>query len=326
MKSSPVDRRTFLQSLGGALAAASLAGRPLYGASPSILPAASLNGGVPITFLEPADVLICGSTLFACQLALESARKGHRTVLVMDRVNPFFEGIACLRSWLPSDDAARFPEVVRAVLNPPTAEEKNGRVYFNASKAALEIEDQLTQAGVRFLYNATLAGGLGSGGSGGRLAGAVFGGKTGLFAIESQLIVDATPEATLARAAGAKFTPVQGTRRYHYGVDLAAPAAPRTVQYTASNGLSVKAEVHHYFASFEVSLESASAGPLAFAEDFDKIYAASLEMPWAGSEKRFRGADGFLSSGVDRLDAPNGKVPGFDNLFVFGPHGIAGNT
>ena len=166
----------------------------------------------------------------------------------------------------------------------------------------------------------------GSGGSGGRLAGAVFGGKTGLFAIESQLIVDATPEATLARAAGAKFTPVQGTRRYHYGVDLAAPAAPRTVQYTASNGLSVKAEVHHYFASFEVSLESASAGPLAFAEDFDKIYAASLEMPWAGSEKRFRGADGFLSSGVDRLDAPNGKVPGFDNLFVFGPHGIAGNT
>ncbi|NBV87761.1 MAG: FAD-dependent oxidoreductase, partial [Verrucomicrobia bacterium] len=318
MQSSPVDRRTFLQSLGGTLAAASLAGRPLYGASPSVAPARSSNGGVPITFLEPAEVLICGSTLFACQLALESARRGQRTTLVMDRVNPFFEGIACLRSWIPTDEAARFPEVVRAVLTPPTAEEKNGRLYFNASKAALEIEDQLTQAGVRFLYNASLAGGLGCGG---RLAGAVFGGKTGLFAIESRVIVDATLEATLARAAGAKFTPVQGPRRCHYVVDLASPVAPRSLQYTASNGLSVRADVHHYFASFDVSFESAPSGPLTFAEDFDKIYAASLEMPWAGSEKRFRGADGFLSSGVDRLDALNGSVPGFENLFVFGPHG-----
>ncbi len=320
---SNFDRRTFLQSVGGALAAATLPGRAIYGASEGFAGAAPGDGTTQIRFLEPTDVLICGSTLFACQLAMELALSGRRTLLVMDRVNPFFEGISCLRSWMPSAEADLFPAVVRGVLAEETSESKEGRTYFNASKAALEIEDRLVEAGVRFLYNASVAGALGSDG---RLCGAVFGGKTGLFAVEATWVVDATLEATLARACGARFKAVSGTRRLSYVADLAAPVSARSVSYTASNGARVAVDVHHYFADFSVELEVPATGPLAASLDFEQVYAAALEMPWSGPEKRFRGADGCLSSGIDRLECVDGVVEGFENLLVFGPMAVAGGS
>jgi glycine/D-amino acid oxidase-like deaminating enzyme len=322
MSSTPVGRRFFLQSVGGAFVASTLGRKSLYGGAESVVPAPATDGTALITFLEPAEVLICGSTLFACQLALDAAKRGKKTVLVMDRVNPFFEGIACLRPWLAPSDEPMFPPVVRGVLTPETSETKEGRIYFNASKAALEIEDQLTEAGVRFYYNASVAGALGHSGC---VAGVVFGGKTGLFAIESQAVVDATLEATVARASGVRSIPCEGPRRFHYAVDLASPAAPRTVSYTATNGASVSVDVHHYFATFDVTLNSDTRGPLALSEDFDKVYAASLEMPWHSAEKRFRGGDGFLTSSPDKMTLQNGAVQEFENLFVFGPKGVTNN-
>ena len=169
-----IKRRTFLGAMGGAVALSALPWRSLYGAAGDITPAPRPDGTVPITFWDPVDVLICGSTLFACQLAIQSAKTGGRTALVMDRVNPFYEGIACLRSWVDAADVANVPEAIRGVVeNSATCEVKEGKVYFNASKAALEIEDRLSEAGVRFFYNAAVAGALGHEG---RLAGVVFGG------------------------------------------------------------------------------------------------------------------------------------------------------
>ena len=315
--------------MGGAIAVAALHGRSLYGAAGSVQVVPTPDGAIDVSFLEGTDVLICGSTLFACQLAMDAAKKGLRTTIVMDRVNPFFEGISCLRPWLDSADAGVFPAVVRNVLTGVTAEEKGSRVYFNASKAALEIEDQLIEAGVRFYYNAAVAGALGSGG---RLLGVVFGGKTGFFAIEAGVIVDATLEATVARACGVPFVAVEGERRYHYVVDLAAPVAERVFSFAASNGARVRGEVHHYFASFDVVLSSNTSGPLCISKDFDQVYAAVLEAPWQGAEKRFRGADGFFASGVDRIADEwfDGHVGhervGVENLCVFGPRGIRGNA
>jgi hypothetical protein len=321
--SLPIKRRTFLHSVGALAALSALPNRSLYGGAADITLSPRIDGTVPITFGEPVEVLICGSTLFACQLAIDSARAGNRTALVMDRVNPFYEGIACLRSWIDAG-VADVPEVIRGVTsNPATKETKGGKTYFNPSKAALDIEDKLCEAGVRFYYNAAVAGALGHDG---KLGGVVFGGKTGLFAIEAQAVVDATADATVARAVGAKATPLSGPRRYHYVADLAKPAPARQLHYTATNGAQVKVDIHHYYACFDVVLDSRSTGPFAFADDYAQIYAASLECPWNGDEKRFRGADAYLGSGIDRLEAPDGRVVGFDNLLVFGPQGIAANV
>lgn len=318
-----IARRAFLQTVGGALTASSISiPQRLYGSFEGASLKPSTDGKVAVRFLEAADVLICGSTLFACQLALECARSGKKTALVMDRVNPFFEGITCLRSWISVEDAVVFPEVVRGVLAEATSETKDGRIYFNAFKASLEIEDRLSEAGVRFLYNASVAGALGRDGN---LSGCVFGGKTGLFAIESSVVVDATAESTVARAVGARADAKEGMRRYHYVVDLAAPVPPRSVQYQSTDGAKVSVEIHHYYAEFEVEFKSANQGPLALLQDFDRVYAAALQMDWKGSEKRFRGADGFLCGGVDGLRCANAQVDGISNLLVFGPAGISGN-
>jgi FAD dependent oxidoreductase len=88
----------------------------------------------------------------------------------------------------------------------------------------------------------------------------------------------------------------------------------------------VEVEAEHYFATFSVTFPSRSQGPLAAAADYERTYSASLECPWSGPEQRFRGADGFLWSGCDRLDlaAWRDRMP--VNLRVFGPHAMPGNT
>ena len=318
------SRRQFLQSVATTVALSALPARSLYGgAADTILPARR-DGTVPIAFREPVDLLICGSTLFACQLALDATRRGLRTLLVMERVNPYLEGVACLRSWVEPAEAADALELLRPTLgNAAVCESKGGRIYFNAMRAVLDIEDQLCAAGVRFLYNAAVAGAVGHEG---RLGGVVFGGKTGLFAVEARGIVDATLEATVARAAGARFVPAPGPRRYHYVAELGKPAPARQTRYRAGNGVQVSVDIHHYYAAFDLALESGATGALAQAEDFARIYAASLECPWAPAETRFRGADAFLTSGVDRLEPGADPAAGHDNLLVCGPHGIAGNT
>lgn len=155
----------------------------------------------------------------------------------------------------------------------------------------------------------------------------VFGGKTGLFAFEARAVVDATVDATVARAAGARFTPVAGPRRFNYIADLAKPVSARALTYRAANGVEARVAVHHYYAEFELTLDSRATGPFALADDYERIYAATLECPWQGAEKRFRGADGCLTSGWDRLElAGAGRAAGLDSLLVFGPHGVAGNV
>lgn len=320
--SSRLDRRRFLKIAGGTFLAASTA--RLYGSAAETPATLRTDGKTPISFLEPAEVLICGSTLFACDMALQSARAGKQTTLVMEKVNPFFEGISCLRSWIDADAVHHARPLLSNLLdNPLTISEKAGRIYFNAMRAALEIEDRLCEAGVRILYNAPVAGALGQSAT---LAGAVFGGKPGLFAIESPVLIDATPEATLARAAGGTFTPNSAPRKFHYIADLANTASPRKFAYTASSAIPVQVEIDHYFAHFSMVLEKPAAGPMAHAIDFEKVYAASLECPFEKGEARFRGADAFLSSGADKLQSTDGSVEGFSNLLVFGPHGVSGNS
>lgn len=320
---SSLPRRAFLQTLGAAATVAALPGRALYGASPETRPAPSPTGQVPVRFFEPVDVLICGSTLFACQLAIDAGRSGLRTALVMDRVNPYLEGISCLRSWVEASDFPGLPPVIRAIAsNPATSERVGTRVYFNSSKAALVLEDELCAAGVRFFYNASVAGALGAGEE---LRGVIFGGKTGCWALEAGVIVDATVDATVARACGAAVERAGKDRRYLYVADLGKPAPARSVRYTAGNGVRVNARIEHYYAEFELEFSSEAAGPFAPAEEYERVYAASLECPWVAGENRFRGADGCLCSGFDRVLVEGGRLAGQSALRVFGPHGIPGN-
>lgn len=232
-----IARRTF-HRLAGAAALLPFVPRSTYGWAADAAFEDQRDGRVRIPFHEPTDVLICGSTLFACDLAIRVAATGRRTTLVMERVNPLFEGIACLRSWVDEAAAAEVPAFLAGVLsNDVVTDRRAGRIYFNAFKASVVVEDALADAKVNFLYNAALAGALGDED---RLAGVVFGGKTGLFGIEAGAIVDATTAATVARCAGLQSAPAAGPRSMRMVAELVTPVEPRTVTYTATNGVKVR--------------------------------------------------------------------------------------
>jgi hypothetical protein len=204
--------------------------------------------------------------------------------------------------------------------NPVVTERVGKRLYYNPAAAVSAIEDALCESGVHFFYNSAPALALTREE---RLSGIVFGGKTGLFAIEAKALVDATPSATLARAAGVSFHPPESARRLHYTVELRKPVVPRSASYMA-RGLSVAVEIHHRYASFIVTLPEPQRGPLGEIEDFRKASSAILDFAFQGEEARFRGADAYLIEGDGRASAlgGGGVVREFDNLLILGPLGI----
>ena len=315
-----LNRRNFIQ-LAGAAASLTLLPRGLYGFANESAPDEQAGGQIRINFAESTDVLICGSTLFACDLAIRCAKAGKKTTLVMDRVNPFFEGLSCLRPWVAPSVVKDLPAMIQEVLNNPLlTEQVDGRIYYNALKTAKVLDDHFIEAGVHFLYNTPVAGALSDQG---KLAGVVFGGKMGLMAVEAGVVVDATIEATVARAFGHVFEPVTGPRKVKYVTDFLNPVSPRSLTYTAANGLSVKADINYYYTDYEMEFASDATGPLAFDIDYNRVYAAALELPFNSSETRLRGADAFLHSGIDRLKLQS--LRGAENLVIFGPHSIPGN-
>jgi len=313
-----MDRREFCKVTGAVLAACSRTWAHVNSGS------SAKAVRIPITFIERTEVLICGSTLFACELALEAARAGKDTVLVMERTNPFYEGIVCLRSWLDTTDPDQIPRMLKSVIqNTETSVSKYGRIYFNPNRAALDIEDQLCEAGVRLYYNAPIALALGTEN---RLCGVGFGGKTGLVAIESPLIIDATPNATVARAAGVHFVLSPGEHHVHYVVEMSKPASPRQTFFTAKNGIHGQVDIHHYYAGFDLTIPKPATGAFSDALDFTRIYEAVLDFTPRLPQQRFRGADAYLRTASDLCPTKAGRVNEFDNLLVFGPLGISENT
>ena len=123
-----VTRRNFLRFAAGAAAISAGPRHNLYGSADDCAPSPREDGRLALPLHEPTEVLICGSTLFACDLALRSARAGKKTTLVMDKANPCFESITCLRSWVDPD---RIPDLLREVAtNPATSELQGNRLSY----------------------------------------------------------------------------------------------------------------------------------------------------------------------------------------------------
>lgn len=288
----------------------------------------SMSVKTEITFQDRAEVLICGSTLFACQLALESAQAGWTTALAMERLHPFHEAVNCLNPWVPCDRTESCFELIQTTLRDRGGTfRRNGRLYFNASNAAIEIEDRLCDAGVHIYYSTPVAGALTHQD---QLYGVAFGGKPGLYAVESSLIVDATLEATVARTLGVPFRRTEhgdGMECVHYSIERqrATHYDEEGFFHQSSNGMEMQVENVHRYTHICMRYPERKAHPLRYAEEFRDIYAAALEISPNLPSQRFRGADAYLRRGTDRVDAVDGTVQGFDNLRIYSSWGIPDN-
>ncbi|MBL8994060.1 MAG: FAD-dependent oxidoreductase, partial [Spirochaetia bacterium] len=205
-----------------------------------------------VPFHDPVDLLICGSTLPACELAAKVSRSGLKVLLAMERTNPYPEAVGSLRSWYDRSilDQKNLPEVVAALLaRKQNWEIAGSRLYFNPATAIDLIEAQLEESGVHFFYNLAPALALGNRD---HCSGVVVGGKTGLFGIQANVVVDATLSGTVGKLFGCPTAATKSPCAIHLCVELKSPRPPRQLE-TNLRDFHCRMEVHHRYAEFRLT-------------------------------------------------------------------------
>lgn len=278
---------------------------------------------INITYQKPCAVLICGSTLYAIDLAIKAASEGKKTVLAIERTNPFIESICSLRPYIDESAKTNLSLTLSNILSMSKyVENKNQKLYFNPHQAAIKIEDLLIEAGVTFYYNAMPVSALIKDDN---VCGAVFGGKTGLFAIEAEQVIDCTLNSIIARTAGASVIDNSYQSKNHYSLELDGEHSPQNFKIK-NDDIFGNLFIHHSFADFELTITNAEKGPLAYAKDFNKIYRTAISALQHNNLKKFRGADTYFHSGKGILVTEKGLIPGKKNLYAIGPMSIPNNT
>ncbi len=156
--------------------------------------------GVPV--IAEAQVLVVGSHLQGCFLAERLANRGKNVVLAAADTSLPREMAIALRPWIKRRHLEDAPADMRAFLQSCAREEVGDDWILNMVALTTGLEDRLLDAGAGLYYDLQPCGV--------QLAdrdvvAVLFASKGSLVAIEAQAIVDGTPDARVARWAGAGF-------------------------------------------------------------------------------------------------------------------------
>jgi ribulose 1,5-bisphosphate synthetase/thiazole synthase len=159
---------------------------------------------VSVPVLAQADLVVVGGAAGGVAAAAEAARGGRRVFL--GAAQPYLGEDICAAGnfWLPEDVEPEAP-LARALFLDDAGRR---RAFVPPLHVKRRLDEELLAAGVRFLLGCLPADLLLD--REGGLAGVLFSGKCGLFAVTARQVVDATPAALLARMAGLSFTPWPG--------------------------------------------------------------------------------------------------------------------
>jgi flavin-dependent dehydrogenase len=159
-----------------------------------------LESATQIPVLYDADVVVVGGTSGAVAAAVAAAADGADVFLAAPR--PYLSEDLCgvYRLWLEPDEEPATP-LAKAVF--PEPQSTTDRIPPTPMRVKRAMDDALLNAGVQFLYGCCVTDILRD--NAGRLAGIVMANRSGRQAVKARVIIDATPRATVARLAGAKF-------------------------------------------------------------------------------------------------------------------------
>lgn len=148
-----------------------------------------------IPLVVTVDVLVVGDSSGAVAAAATAARAGATAVLVAHR--PYLGGDLCatLRLWREPDEAITTPLGQRLFEQSPARPMHIKRT----------LDQELIDAGVQCYFGCYATDVLQDGS--GHVAGIVIANRAGRQAICAKVVIDATDRATVARLAGAKFSP-----------------------------------------------------------------------------------------------------------------------
>jgi flavin-dependent dehydrogenase len=159
-------------------------------------PAAVHESAREIPVAASADVVVVGGSSGGVAAAIFAARAGAKVFMLAPRTYLGEDMAGTMRLWLESGEKPNggLPE---AVFGKET--------FVTPGKLKQALEDALAAADVDFLYGCYVADILTDGQR--KPCGVVMANRSGRQAILSKVIVDATENATVARLAGAQFTP-----------------------------------------------------------------------------------------------------------------------
>jgi hypothetical protein len=207
-----------------------------------------------LPLVRSVDVAVSGGTLGAVAAALAAARAGARVLLAAPRLYLGTDLCGGLRLWRPEEAVAAGP-LTEALF-------AAGEVT-TPLRVKQTLQGALLQAGVEVLLGCFPAGVLE--GADGRAAGLLLADRAGRQGVAAGALIDGTPHALLAQAAGAAgYAPGPhrlSVERVVLGGDESPDAAPRR---SIPSGLRVDdAEPAYHLYGFE--LELPGADPAAFA-------------------------------------------------------------
>lgn len=248
-----MDRRKFIQVSGGV---------SLLFALPSSLAAGqkdgfteSVNRAQKIPVINETDVLIFGGSIAAIASAIAISEKGL-SVMVISKETYFGEDIAGTLRYF--DQEGKAPESAL------------GKLLFGSEGHAptpldfkRTLDNVLIERGIPFLFSSFVADILRD--KNGSINGAIIANRSGVQAIYSKIIIDATPRATFAHLAGAVFESYP-KGKYTFktsaaGIDLepikGLTARSRKSAYRIREGkwASKAAEANLDFVEYEVDVE-----------------------------------------------------------------------
>ena len=210
-----------------------------------------------IPMVAEVDVVVVGGTMGGVAAAVEAARHDAEVFLIAPRNYLGEDLCATLRLWLEEDEAPS-GKLTKAIFG--------DRRTTTPLKVKRVLEGELLDAGVDFLLGCYATDVLVDGK--GWPAGIVMANRAGRQAIVAKVVVDATPQGTVARLAGAETdSPAQGSRRVQRVV--LGGKATSTIQPTRSipAGIEYKGqELFYHEYSLELDLGRGDFAALAEAE------------------------------------------------------------
>ena len=296
---------------------------------------------VPV--IAQTEVLVIGSSFQACFLAARLARSGRRVVLTSADTSLPHEIAIALRPWIEPGQLADAPADMRSFLEACKRDCGDGPWRLDMVAVTTGLEDRLLDAGAGLYYDLQPCGVQRAGRN---VTAVVFAGKGSLVAIEARVVVDATPDARVAKWAGAGFEPrasaAAGMVARYSMLCAHPPAGPSLPVDGVPELVDGRVLVHADFVEFAARLPAAPGGaadayPTWFHQSWcgwkmRRIATAAgrvLRESGAWPEAEFvRGGDALLCDPLERLRGRGGRgawsidacrPAEIDNLLVASP-------
>ena len=309
------------------------AGRPIALGGERRIVATAAKQVAPV--LARADVLIVGSSFDGCFLARRVATPKRRVILTSAGTSLPREMAMALRPWVSQENLTRAPPDVKSFLTACKKSVAGDEIILDMIKLTEGLEDRILDKGVGLYYDLHPCGVQMAGRD---VTAVIFACKGGLVAIEAGVIVDCTPDGSLAALAGAETrgreSATRGTLVRYSMLCAKPPKQPAMTVKTVPQLAGGRVVMHGDFAEFRLRL---AAGASAFDGSVRDLAArrlaaaAAIELKQSG----VLGA-GYFARGGDVLPADptrrivsrsaNGKLTidacrprGIDNLLVCGP-------